>query len=136
MIFEQANFNVFRETWLGNENSISGVYRSKRYVNHTSLLAKCLSGCSDVASNESSINYDLEEVITLVNFPATFQVLTIAILPLFFSLIFAHIFLVLFLFLFYFSVTCPSTYFLFCYTFCTVRTKRSQFLQIKQIKSL
>ena len=72
MIFEQAHFNVFREAWLRKENSISGVYRSKRYVNHTSLLAKCLSWCSGVSSNESSINYDLEEIITLVNFPATF----------------------------------------------------------------
>ena len=72
IIFEQANFNVFREAWLRNENSISGVYRSKRYVNHTSLLAKCLSWCSGLTSNESSINYDLEEIITLVSFPATF----------------------------------------------------------------
>ena len=69
---EQANLNVFRETWLRKETSISGVFRSKRYVNHTSLLAKCRSWCSGVASNESSINYDLEGIITLVNFPDTF----------------------------------------------------------------
>ena len=40
---EQANLDVFRETWLRKETSISGVFRSERYVNHTSLLAKCLS---------------------------------------------------------------------------------------------
>ena len=40
MTLEQANLNVFRETWLRKETSISGVFRSKRYmyVNHTLLL--------------------------------------------------------------------------------------------------
>ena len=72
VIVEQANLNVFRETWFRKETSISGVFRLKRYVNHTSLLAKCLSWCSGMVSNESSINYDLEEIITLVNFQDTF----------------------------------------------------------------
>ena len=45
MILEQANLNIFREAWLSKENSISGIFRSKRYVSHTSLLAKCLSWC-------------------------------------------------------------------------------------------
>ena len=71
VILEQANLNVFREAWLRKETSISGIFRSKRYINHTSLLAKCLSWCEGVASNESFINYDLEEIITFVNIPDT-----------------------------------------------------------------
>ena len=59
MTLEQANLNVFRESWLRKETSISGMFRSKRYVHHTSLLAKYLSWYSGVASNESSINYGL-----------------------------------------------------------------------------
>ena len=72
IILVKANLNVFRETWLRKETSISGIFRSKRYVNHTSLLAKCLSWCCGVVSNESSSNYDLEEIIPLVKFPDTF----------------------------------------------------------------
>ena len=72
LIFEQANLNALREGWLRNENSIKGVFRSKRYVEHTSLLEKYSRWCASVASYESVPNYNLEEVMVLADFPDTF----------------------------------------------------------------
>lgn len=65
IIFESVNR-------LLKENRISAIFRSKRCNNHTSILEKCLSWCASVASNESIINYDIEEIIALANFPDTF----------------------------------------------------------------
>jgi hypothetical protein len=39
-IFEQTNLNVFIEAWLQKENSIIGVYRSKRFVQYTTILER------------------------------------------------------------------------------------------------
>ena len=72
LIFEQANFNVFREIWLRKEHSIKGLRRSKRFVHHSSLLTKCASWCASIASNMSTLNYDIEDVLVLSEFPESF----------------------------------------------------------------
>ncbi|CAF3321965.1 unnamed protein product [Rotaria socialis] len=72
LIFEQGNLNVIRENWLRGESRINGIHRSKRYVEHTSLLEKCTSWCANIPSYDSNINYELEEVVTLYEFPETF----------------------------------------------------------------
>ena len=79
MICEQVNLNIFGEAWLHKEIHIHGIFRSQGYVNHATLLSECLSWCCGVISNESFMNYDLEEIITLANFLGTFQVFTITI---------------------------------------------------------
>jgi hypothetical protein len=72
LIFELSNFNVLRENWLHKESKINGIHRSKRFFEHTSLLERCTSWCAGISSNESNLNYDLEEVATLDEFPKTF----------------------------------------------------------------
>jgi len=72
LTFEQTNLNVFIQAWLPKENSIKGVYRSKRFVQYTTILENCVDWCSNVASNKSITNYGVEEIIVLAEFPETF----------------------------------------------------------------
>jgi hypothetical protein len=72
LIFEVANTNFFREEWLQKRFPVKGVHRTKRFINHTSLIEKCASWCTSIPLNESTINYDIDEIRTLVDFPETF----------------------------------------------------------------
>ena len=46
LLFGQANLNIHREAWRRNEMSIKGLFRSKRFVQHSSVLEKILSWCA------------------------------------------------------------------------------------------
>ncbi|CAF1186080.1 unnamed protein product [Adineta ricciae] len=72
LIFEQANLNFFRESWLGRYYPVKGVHRTKRFSSHTSLLEKCAAWCASIPENDSVIEYDIDEVWTLAAFPETF----------------------------------------------------------------
>ena len=63
---------MFRETWLQNESRIKGISKSKRFVEYTSLLEKCLYWCANVPPYDSIPNYNLEKIIVLADFPETF----------------------------------------------------------------
>ena len=72
LILEQANLNVHRETWLHKEVSVSGVFRSKRFVEHSSTLERCLRWCSSITSRESIPDYSIDEIMLLADFPDSF----------------------------------------------------------------
>ena len=72
LLFEQANFNVSRENWVQGEGCIQGIFRSKRYKSCRSVLERCANWCANAASDDSIINYDLEEVLVLSFFPESF----------------------------------------------------------------
>ena len=72
LLLEEANLNVFRATWIQNESRIKGISKSKRFVEYTSLLEKCLYWCANVPPYDSIPNYNLEEIMVLADFPETF----------------------------------------------------------------
>jgi hypothetical protein len=72
LILELANLNNLRDSWLKKEYRIMGIYRSKRFVEHTTIIEKILSWCSNVAANDSIPNFNTEEVIALADFPDSF----------------------------------------------------------------
>lgn len=72
LLYEEAILNTHRETWLKYENNITGLYRSKRFVNHISILQKSLQWCSNNSTNESVPFLTPEEVLTLADFPESF----------------------------------------------------------------
>ena len=71
-IFQESILHSHREQWLRGETKIKGIYRSKRYKEHSSLLEKCTTWCSSIPPNDSTICYDMEEVETLREFPESF----------------------------------------------------------------
>jgi hypothetical protein len=72
LILEQACLNVHRETWLQKENRVTGVFRSKRFVEHSSILEKCLSWCSSITPQDSIPDYSIDEIMVLTDFPDSF----------------------------------------------------------------
>ena len=72
LLFEQSNYSAIRQDWLENKGTIRGLHRSKRFVQRTSILEKCISWCASIPQNESTINYEPEEVETLQELPETF----------------------------------------------------------------
>jgi hypothetical protein len=72
LLLEQANFNQFRKAWLVKEFPIKGLHRSKRYVEHHSVIERCLQWCATMRSSFSIIDYDMLDVSSLENFADTF----------------------------------------------------------------
>ena len=72
LLLEQMNLNQIRKAWLKKEFPIRGIHRSKRYVEHTSVLEKGLQWCSATRSSYSTIEYDISDIITLEEFAETF----------------------------------------------------------------
>ncbi|CAF2036101.1 unnamed protein product [Rotaria magnacalcarata] len=72
LLIEQANLNQWRKAWLQKELSIKGLYRSKRYVQHRSVLEKCVQWCSSNRSSYSIIDYDIRDIDLLGEFPDNF----------------------------------------------------------------
>jgi hypothetical protein len=66
-----VNFNIFRQVWLKEENSIKRVFRSKRFVEHSIALEKCLNWCTNVVPYELIPNFNVEEILVLADFPET-----------------------------------------------------------------
>lgn len=72
LIFGSANLSLVTEAWRQSDFPISGLFRSKRYVEHESVLLKILSWCAGLAPHESVPNFDIDEVMTLAEFPESF----------------------------------------------------------------
>jgi hypothetical protein len=72
LFFEQANLNVFRESWINKDISVKGIFRSKRFVRYTSSLERIMRWCSNIPADESIPNYEFDEVMVLFDFPDTF----------------------------------------------------------------
>ena len=73
LLLEQANLNQFRKAWLQKEFPVKGLHRSKRYIEHASVVEKGLQWCSATRSDYSIINYDISDIKTLEEFAETFQ---------------------------------------------------------------
>ena len=72
LLLEQANLNQYRKAWLQKEFPVKGLHRSKRYIEHVSVVEKCLQWCSATRSDYSLINYDISDIKTLEEFAETF----------------------------------------------------------------
>lgn len=74
LLLEQANHNAFRSLWLQYQYPIKGLHKSKRFVEHVSILEKCLQWTASNYYPSSVINFDMSEIHTLEFFPETFLV--------------------------------------------------------------
>ena len=72
LIFEQGSFNQIRKAWLQKEFPIKDLFRSKRYVEHISVIEQCLQWCSANRSSWSIVEYDILDVYILEEFADTF----------------------------------------------------------------
>ncbi|MCC7515655.1 MAG: hypothetical protein IT212_13275, partial [Bacteroidia bacterium] len=76
LLIEQTNLNSFRSLWLQSLYPIKGIHRSKRFVEHVSILEICLQWTTFNQYQTSVINFDMSEIQTLESFPETFLVET------------------------------------------------------------
>ncbi|CAM2714927.1 unnamed protein product [Rotaria socialis] len=74
LLLEQANLNAFRSLWLQSQYPIKSIHKSKRFVEHTSILEKCLQWTASNHCQSSVINFEMSEILTLELFPETFFV--------------------------------------------------------------
>ena len=74
LLLEQANLNAFRSLWLQYQYPIKGIHKSKRFVEHVSILEKCLQWTASNHYQSSVINFEMSEILTLELFPKTFLV--------------------------------------------------------------
>ena len=72
LLFEQANFNTFRASWLNREFTIKRIFKSKRFVTHLSTIEKSLRWCTNIPTHDSIPNFHIDEVLALAGFPETF----------------------------------------------------------------
>ena len=72
LLYEQAILNLHRTMWRERAMSIKGLRMSKRFVENTSVLEKCVSWCTNNAITDSVPNFEEEEILLLSNFPETF----------------------------------------------------------------
>ena len=72
LLLEQANLNFFREIWLDKDNKIKWIYRSKRFVEHTSVLKRIVRWCSNIPTLDSLPSFAIDDVMVLANFSDTF----------------------------------------------------------------
>ena len=42
LLLEQTNLNPYRKAWVQKEFPVKGLHRSKRYIEHVSVVEKCL----------------------------------------------------------------------------------------------
>jgi len=72
LLFEKANLTEFRKCWLDNEFTISCLRKSKRFVDHRSILEKAISWVSSVPDQSSVPFYEMDELSLLEDFAITF----------------------------------------------------------------
>ena len=72
LLLDKANLAEFRKCWLDKEFSISCLRKSKRFVDHRSVLEKALAWISSVPDQCSVPFYDMEELSLLEVFAITF----------------------------------------------------------------
>ena len=71
-LFEKTNLAEFRKYWLDKEFAIRCLRRSKRFVDHQSILERVISWVSSVPSQSSVPFYEIEELSLLKDFAITF----------------------------------------------------------------
>jgi hypothetical protein len=72
LLFEKSNLNEFRKAWQLGECTVKGLRKSKRFVEHISVLEKVVNWIASTPSSSSTPYYEMDEVLTLINFPDTF----------------------------------------------------------------
>ena len=72
LLFEKANVNAFRKSWLEGDFAINCLRRSKRLVEHTSVLEKVICWMASVPSVTTNPEYEMDELILLQEFPESF----------------------------------------------------------------
>ncbi len=72
LLFEKANLTEFRKCWLDKEFTISCLRKSKRFVDHRSILEKAISWVSSVPDQSSVPFYEMDELSLLEDFAITF----------------------------------------------------------------
>lgn len=72
LLIEKANRTDFLTCWLNKEFFISGLRRSKRFVERLSILEKVISWISSAPTQSSIPFYDIDELLLLEDFSITF----------------------------------------------------------------
>jgi hypothetical protein len=72
LLFEKANLNEIRKAWCGGNFPISSLRRSKRFVDHKSIVEKACLWLNSVPLNSSTPSYNMEEIMLLHDFPESF----------------------------------------------------------------
>jgi hypothetical protein len=72
LLIEKSNLNEFRKAWQLGECTVKGLRKSKRFVEHISVLEKVVNWIASTPSSSSTPYYEMDEVLTLINFPDTF----------------------------------------------------------------
>jgi hypothetical protein len=72
LLFEKANLNFLRESWINKDFSIKCLWRSKRFVSNESVIEKVVRWLNSVPLLSSIPNYELDEIKLLEDFPESF----------------------------------------------------------------
>jgi len=72
LLVEQLVLNDHRKEWLRGRNRIFGIRRSKRFINHESVLSKCLDWTEDNLQLNSIPQFPPDDIELLLSFPETF----------------------------------------------------------------
>ena len=72
LLAEKANLTEFRKCWVDGEFSTRCLRKSKRFVNHKSILEKVVSWISSIPDQSSNPFYEIDELSLLENFAVTF----------------------------------------------------------------
>ena len=72
LLFEKANINTFRQSWLKKDFPIKCLRRSKRFIPHQSIIEKVLCWLTSVPSRSSVPWYEIDEIQLLEDFPESF----------------------------------------------------------------
>ncbi len=72
LLFEKANLAEFRKSWLDGEFRVACLRRSKRFVEHLSILERVSLWMASIPQGPSFIEYDPEEIRLLQDFPESF----------------------------------------------------------------
>ena len=72
LLFENASLNMFRKAWVDREVAIKGLRISKRFVENSSILEKCVKWTSAQPSGDSIPHFEMEEIELLQFFPESF----------------------------------------------------------------
>lgn len=72
LLFEKANLTEFRKFWMDREFIIRCLRKSKRFVDHRSILERAISWVSSIPDQSSVPFYEIEELSLLEDFASTF----------------------------------------------------------------
>ena len=72
LLIEQLILNSHRELWVNGDQRINWLYHSKRFVNHDSVLHKCLAWFEDNPLADSIPQFQYDDIELLNSFPETF----------------------------------------------------------------